>query len=112
MSPPRSLQQQIADVAQALMSGAVRIWRAGDPVGDDARARAPRRHAHHGTLPPARELRAHLDRLYVERLEGDPDAAYVADLEDEIAECRAALAGALVIELARRRAGAVGRQTG
>ena len=55
------------------------------------------------------EIRAQLDRLHLERLEAEATgliscAAYMADLEDEIAECRAAYVGAAVTEIAIVRA--------
>ena len=124
MSPNRFLSQQLADVALGLMAGVGRIWRAGaGPEPDsrprtDERTRAPRRHHNHGTLLSADELRAYLSRLHLERLEAhatglaSSDTDYIADLADEIADCRSALVGAMVIELARRRAESVGRQTG
>ena len=111
MPPPRPLPQQIADVAVALVAGAARIWRAGAPPSDRRNLREPRCPPHRGTLLPAGELRGHLDLLALERLE-DGEPASRADLEDEIAECRAALVGAQVIEIARWRAETFGRQTG
>jgi len=75
----------------------------------------PRRHLLDGSLPSAGDLRSHLHRLFVERLEARAaasDAAYMADLEDEIDEVRTELVGARVIDLARRRAAVAGRQSG
>ena len=58
---------------------------------------------------PATELLAHLRDLYLERalaeLQGlAADTAYGADLEAEIAACRAAYVGAAVTEIATLRA--------
>jgi hypothetical protein len=55
------------------------------------------------------EIRAQLDRLHVERLEAESAGLtacrpYMEDLEQEIAETRAALVGACVTELAVARA--------
>jgi hypothetical protein len=58
---------------------------------------------------PAIELQRRLRDLHAERLlawrEGlTADAAYMADLDDEIAACRAAFVGAAVTEIATIRA--------
>jgi hypothetical protein len=63
------------------------------------------------------EIRAHLNRLHLERLEAESaglggNEAYMADLENEISECRAAFVGAAVTEIAIARAELSGRQTG
>lgn len=63
------------------------------------------------------ELRAHLSRLQLERLEAASVGltaceAYMQDLEDEISECRAAFVGAAVTELAIARAELSGRLVG
>jgi hypothetical protein len=63
------------------------------------------------------EIRAQLDRLNQERLEAEATgltrcAAYMADLEEEIAECRAAYVGAAVTEIAIARAELSGRLVG
>jgi hypothetical protein len=63
------------------------------------------------------EIRAQLDRLHQERLEAEAAgltrcAAYMADLEEEIAECRAAYVGAAVTEIASFRAELFGRLVG
>jgi len=63
------------------------------------------------------ELRAHLNRLQLERLEAESVGltaceAYMQDLEDEISECRAAFVGAAVTELAIARAELSGRLVG
>jgi hypothetical protein len=55
------------------------------------------------------ELRARLDRLHLERLEAESVGLtrcrpYMEDLEQEISECRAALAGATVTDIAVARA--------
>jgi CelD/BcsL family acetyltransferase involved in cellulose biosynthesis len=65
----------------------------------------------------ASEIRAQLDRLHLERLEAEATgltscAAYMADLEDEIAQCRAAYVGAAVTEIAIARAELSGRLAG
>jgi hypothetical protein len=65
----------------------------------------------------ANEIRTHLDRLQLERFEAeaiglDRCEAYMADLEDEIAECRAAYVGAAVTEIAVIRAELFGRLEG
>ena len=57
----------------------------------------------------ASEIRARLDRLGLEVLEAHSSGltaseAYMKDLEEEISQCRAALAGASVTELAIARA--------
>jgi hypothetical protein len=54
-------------------------------------------------------IRAQLDRLHLERLEAESAGLtacrpYMEDLEQEIEECRAALVGACVTELALARA--------
>ncbi len=61
------------------------------------------------TTTPAPALGAHLRRLYLERALAatsglSEDGAYMADLQDEIAECRTAYVGAAVIEIAELRA--------
>ena len=63
------------------------------------------------------EIRAQLDRLHRERLEAEATgltrcAAYMADLDDEIAACRAAYVGAAVTEIAIVRAELFGRLVG
>jgi hypothetical protein len=55
------------------------------------------------------DIRAQLDRLHLERLEAESVGltaceAYMADLEQEIAECRVTLVAASVVELAVKRA--------
>jgi hypothetical protein len=65
----------------------------------------------------ANEIRAQLDRLHIERLEAeaiglDSCDSYMADLEGEIAECRAAYVGAAVTEIAVARAELFGRLAG
>jgi hypothetical protein len=65
----------------------------------------------------ASEIRAQLDRLHLERLEAEAAgltrcAAYMADLEGEIVECRAAYVGAAVTEIAIARAELSGRLVG
>jgi len=55
------------------------------------------------------EIRARLDELRMERLEAESVGlttcnAYMRDLEQEISECRAALVGAAVTEIAVARA--------
>ena len=57
----------------------------------------------------ATEAKQHLDLLREERLLAievglAADGAYMADLEDEIAACRAAFVGAAVTEIASMRA--------
>ena len=76
---------------------------------------APRRHVLYGTLPSPDELRPHLHRLHVERVDAvnaGADTAYMTDLEEEIAEVDAMLVAGRVIQVARRRARRAGRQTG
>jgi hypothetical protein len=69
-------------------------------------------------LQSAGDLRTRLNRLYLERIDArsiglaDSDAAYMADLDQEIEECRSAFLGAVVIEIAVLRAEVLGRQTG
>jgi len=63
------------------------------------------------------DLRAHLNRLQLERLEAASVGltaceAYMEDLEHEISECRAAFVGATVTELAIARAELSGRLLG
>jgi hypothetical protein len=63
------------------------------------------------------EIRAHLNRLHLERLEAESaglgaNEAYMADLDNEISECRAALVGAAVTEIAIARAELSGQLTG
>ena len=63
------------------------------------------------------EIRARLDRLHLERFEAEAIGlnrceAYMADLEDEIAQCRAAYLGAAVTEIAVARAELFGRLVG
>jgi hypothetical protein len=65
----------------------------------------------------ATEIRAHLTRLQMERIEADAaglasSEAYMADLEDEISLCRAAFVGAAVTEIAVARGELSGRQVG
>ena len=65
----------------------------------------------------ASDLRAHLTRLQLERIDaGDvgltSSKSYMADLEDEILLCRAAFAGAAVTEIAVARAELSGRLFG
>ena len=65
----------------------------------------------------ANEIRARLDSLHLERLEAEAIGlnrceAYMADLEDEIAQCRAAYLGAAVTEIAVARAELFGRLVG
>jgi hypothetical protein len=57
----------------------------------------------------ATDVKRHLDLLHEERLLAveiglAADGAYMADLEDEIAACRAAYVGAAVTEIATMRA--------
>jgi hypothetical protein len=57
----------------------------------------------------ATDVKRHLDLLHEERLLAvevglAADGAYMADLEDEIASCRAAYVGAAVTEIATMRA--------
>jgi hypothetical protein len=57
----------------------------------------------------ATDVKRHLDLLHEERLLAveiglASDGAYMADLEDEIAACRAAYIGAAVTEIATMRA--------
>jgi hypothetical protein len=57
----------------------------------------------------ASDVKQHLDLLYAERVLAVQvglavDGAYMADLEDEIASCRAAFVGAAVTEIASLRA--------
>ena len=63
------------------------------------------------------DLRAHLTRLQLERVEAaevglTASEAYMADLDDEILLCRAAFAGAAVTEIAVARAELSGRLFG
>lgn len=56
----------------------------------------------------ASEIRAHLTRLQLERIEADAVGltnceAYMADLDDEISLCRAVFVGAAVTEIAVAR---------
>jgi hypothetical protein len=65
----------------------------------------------------ASEIRAHLTRLQMERIEADAAGltsceAYMADLDDEISLCRAAFVGAAVTEIAVARGELSGRLTG
>jgi hypothetical protein len=65
----------------------------------------------------ASDLRAHLTRLQLERIDAaevglTASEAYMADLEDEILLCRAAFAGAAVTEIAVARAELSGRLFG
>jgi hypothetical protein len=65
----------------------------------------------------ASEIRAHLTRLQMERIDADAAGlasceAYMADLDDEISLCRAAFVGAAVTEIAVARGELSGRQTG
>jgi hypothetical protein len=65
----------------------------------------------------ATELRAHLTRLQLERIEADAVGlgsceAYMADLEGEISLCRAAYVGAAVTEIAVARGELSGRLAG
>jgi hypothetical protein len=65
----------------------------------------------------ANEIRAHLNRLHLERIEAASVGltaceAYMRDLEDEISECHAAFAGAAVTEIAIARAEKSGRLVG
>jgi hypothetical protein len=65
----------------------------------------------------AKELRARLDALRLERLEAEAVGlttceTYMRDLEDEISGCRAALVGTTVTEIAIARAELSGRLTG
>jgi hypothetical protein len=65
----------------------------------------------------ASQIRAHLDRLNLERLEAESAGltaceAYMKDLEDEISECRAAFVGAVVTEIAVARGELYGRLLG
>ena len=65
----------------------------------------------------ATDLRAHLTRLQLERIDAaevglDGCEAYMADLEGEILLCRAAFAGAAVTEIAVARAELSGRLLG
>jgi len=63
------------------------------------------------------EIRARLVQLAEERLQArevglDRDPAYIADLEDEVAECRAAYTCAAVTEIAILRGELLGRDVG
>ena len=63
------------------------------------------------------EIRAHLLELAQERIEAEraglsANAAYMADLEDEIVTYRRALVGAYVTEIAVRRGELFGREFG
>jgi hypothetical protein len=63
------------------------------------------------------DIRARLQELVQERIEAEraglsSDPAYMADLEQEIAVYRRALAGAAVAEIAIRRGELFGRQLG
>ena len=63
------------------------------------------------------EIRAHLLELAQERIEAEraglsANAAYLADLEDEIVTYRHALVGACVTEIAVRRGELFGREFG
>lgn len=65
----------------------------------------------------ATEIRAHLLELAQERFEAEraglaDNAAYMADLEDEIVTYRCALVGAHVTEIAIRRGELFGRDFG
>jgi hypothetical protein len=65
----------------------------------------------------ASEIRAHLTRLQLERLDADAVGlteceAYMADLEDEISLCRAAYVGVAVTEIAVARGELSGRLFG
>jgi hypothetical protein len=65
----------------------------------------------------AAKIRAHLDTLHLERLAAEAAgltecAAYMADLEDEISEYRAAYVGAAVTEIAVARRELSGRLVG
>ena len=67
--------------------------------------------------PTAADVRERLQLLFVERelaaIEGlSENAAYMADLEDEIASTRAAYVGAAVTEIATFRAELSGRLEG
>jgi hypothetical protein len=63
------------------------------------------------------EIRERLLELARERLEAeaaglDRDTAYMADLDDEVAACRAAYVGAAVTEIAALRGELFGRDVG
>jgi hypothetical protein len=63
------------------------------------------------------EIQDHLQQLQAERalalIEGlEDNAAYMADLEDELAAARSAYVGAAVTEIASLRAGLSGPQLG
>jgi hypothetical protein len=65
----------------------------------------------------ASEIRAHLNRLHLERLDAEAVGlaacqAYMQDLEDEISECRAAFVGVAVTEIAVARGELSGRLLG
>jgi hypothetical protein len=65
----------------------------------------------------AKELRARLDTLRLERLEAEAVGltnceSYMRNLEDEISGCRAALVGTAVTEMAIARAERFGRLVG
>ena len=65
----------------------------------------------------ASDLRTHLTRLQLERIDADEVGlarceAYMTDLDDEISLCRAALAGAAVTEIAVARGELSGRLVG
>lgn len=65
----------------------------------------------------ASQIRAQLHRLNLERLEAESVGltaceAYIKDLEDDISDCRAALVGASVTEIAVVRAELSGRLVG
>jgi hypothetical protein len=70
-----------------------------------------------GSYESATEIRSHLHRLELERLEAksvglDDCGSYMAQLDDEIAHCRSAFLGAAVTELAVLRGELHGRQLG
>jgi hypothetical protein len=65
----------------------------------------------------AADIRAHLNRLHLERVAAESAglaecAAYMADLEDEISDYRAAFVGAAVTEIAVARGELSGRLVG
>jgi hypothetical protein len=65
----------------------------------------------------ASQIRAHLERLNLERLEAESVGltacrAYMKDLDEEISECRAAFVGAAVTEIAVARGELSGRLLG
>jgi hypothetical protein len=88
-----------------------------DPASDAADGRDDFFCAPDDQQMPAIELQIRLRQLHAERVLASTaglaaDAAYMADLDDEIAEVIAAYAGAAVTEIATLRAELLGRQVG